>query len=99
MRYFEFHAETPYYGADETELCTYPDDVTEEQLNDDCETWGRNHCEGYEYLATGWDEEWEDEEERDSVVEDYWNGCGWGWNELTLDEYLEKREEEFGLGG
>lgn len=91
MRYFEFYAETPYNGADETELCTYPDDVTEKQLNDDCETWGRSHCEGYEYLATGWDEEWEDEEELESIVEDYWNDCGWGWNELTLDEYLTKR--------
>lgn len=89
MRYFEFYAETPYCGTDETELCTYPDDVAEEQLYDDCEAWGRSHCGGYEYLAI----EFEDEEVWESIAEDYWNDCSWGWNELTFDEYLRKREE------
>ena len=94
MRYFKFYAEMPYYGTDKTELFTYPDDVTEEQLNDDCDTWGCSHCEEYEYLATGWDEEWEEEEEREAVVEQYWNDCGWDWEELDEEEFLTEKELE-----
>ena len=50
----------------------------------------RNNAEGYEYLVSGWDDEFFDtEEERDEAIEEYYADCDWCVNEITEEEYLE----------
>ena len=61
---------TPYCGTD-MEYWVYAN--SEEDINkDDIETWVYDNAEGFEYLATGWDDDFESEEER----EDYYADCG-----------------------
>ena len=72
---------TPYCGTD-TEywvLAEKEDDIDPEDMED----LVRDNAEGFEYLATGWDEDFESEEER----EDYYADCGYDISgPYTLEE-------------
>ena len=85
--YFKIVVDTPYCGTREeeyVELNTMDEAIAYAQ--DLC----RNNAEGYEYLATGWDDDYFDtEKERDEAIEDYYADCDWCVNEITEEEYFE----------
>lgn len=61
---------TPYCGTD-MERWVFAN--SEEDIDKaDLEIWIQENAETYEYLATGWEEDFEDEEARD----DYYADCG-----------------------
>lgn len=61
---------TPYCGTD-MEYWVFAD--KEEDIDKfDLEIWVQENAESYEYLATGWEEDFEDEMARD----DYYADCG-----------------------
>ena len=59
-------------------------------------------CEDYAYLAQGypWEVEeggyYDTEEEAEEDRQSYYDGCEWGWEEITLDELKEWCEEMYG---
>lgn len=93
MRYFKFIAGTPYDGTESEELFAYPDTVSNKELDTDCEDWGVRHCEGFEYLATGWSSE-ENEEDEEELKEDFWDDCYWTWEEIIEEDYNKITELE-----
>lgn len=87
MAYFEIIVETPYCG---TRMEEYVECDSMAEAESIAEELCRNNAEGYEYLVSGWDDEFFDtEEERDEAIEEYYADCDWCVNEITEEEYLE----------
>lgn len=76
---------TPYCGTDTTYwvLAAKEDDIDTEDIG----IWVQENAEGFEYLAPGWDGDFETEEDR----EDFYAGCGCGLSgPYELDEAVEE---------
>lgn len=76
---------TPYCGTDTTYwvFADHEGDIPKEELDD----WVHENAESFEYLATGWDEDFETEEDR----EDYYADCGCDISgPYTLEEAAEE---------
>ena len=87
MAYFQIVVDTPYCGTRQEE---YIECETIKEAESIAEELCRNNAEGYEYLVTGWDDEYFDtEEERDEAIEDFYGDCDWYVNEITAEEYFE----------
>ena len=85
MKYIRFWAETEFCGTDEESFEDFEDNVTEEELDEYAEDRGIQNAESFEYLATGWDEDFENDDERDN----YYASCSWGWEEISKEEFEE----------
>lgn len=72
-----------YCGCDETE-------VLEVENMEEAETYANENTyqygESYEHVATGWDEDFESEEDRDY----YYENCTYSIEEITEEEYQEE---------
>ena len=88
MRYFHLSGGNGYCGCDWDEYIA----VTEEELESDpfyvescADNFAYEYAESYEYVVTGWDEDWECDEDREDYydsISDYTN-----WEEITEEEY------------
>lgn len=84
MRYFKFHGGNGYCGCDFTDYVAFEDDeVDEDLLNEYDEEFARNNAESFSHVATGWCEDWEDEQEE----EDYYANAWCVHEEITEEEY------------
>ncbi len=91
MRYFEFMAETPYAGTENTDYYAFEDNVTTEELEQLADELNTQNAESFEYLVTGWDDdEYEDKDERQEVLDDYYADCFCTYREITKEEYEEE---------
>lgn len=86
MRYIKFEVYTSYVGTEDTIYEKFSDDTTDSFLEEYLDELIRNNAESYEYLATGWDEEFDDEEEKDN----YYADCGGYWEEITKEKFDEE---------
>lgn len=75
MRYIRFRGSTPYCGTAYDEVEEFDDSVTDEELDEISEDKRLQNAESYEYLATGWGDDFETEEEREQYYED----CEGSW--------------------
>ena len=76
---------TPYCGSD-MEYWVFADSE-DDILKDDLETWAYENGESYEYLATGWGEDFESEEVRD----EYYAECCYSiTGPYTLEDAIEE---------
>lgn len=82
--YYRFTAWTPYAGTEDEFCCEFDKPLTEQELKEMLEEHIQTTAEGYEYLATGWDGDFEDEEERNN----YYADCDGEWEEITEEEYI-----------
>lgn len=89
MRYFLFKGGTPYCGCDFEDVRALPDEVTEQELDALASEMAYENGETYSYCHTGWDEEFEDEEDEES----YFGDCYCNWREMTEEEYAEWKKE------
>ena len=94
MRYFKFEADTPICGTENVYFEKFPDDVTEETLNDFAVDYAQQNGESFSWGVFGWHvdpvEEGEmTEEEYQQEMEFYWEGCICDWEEISEEEYLE----------
>ena len=85
-RYIKFIVGAPYIGTEETIYEIYSGDTTDDFLNEVLEEHIRNNAESYEYLACGWGEDFESEEDRDN----YYADCGGYWEEITKEKFDEE---------
>ena len=58
----------------------------EEHLNALAEEYNQENAETYSYLATGWEEDFETDEDE----ENYYYDCTCYWEEITEEEYSER---------
>ena len=94
MFYFRFTANTPYSGTENSYCQAFENRPTERDL----EAWANEFCtsnaEGFEYLVTGWgDDVFEDEDERQEAIDNYYADCDCYFEEITEEEYLEEMGE------
>lgn len=83
MRYFFVHGGTGYCGCDFEDVFECPDEVTEAEVDQITSEMALDNGEIYEYVASGWEEEFETEQDRD----DYYAGCWCDWEEITKEQY------------
>ena len=88
-RYIYFTGGTGYCGCDFEEVMEYPDGTPDEILDIDAQEKAIDNGESFEHVATGWDDDFETDEER----EDYYAECWCNWTEITKEEYDEKVAE------
>lgn len=92
--YIHFSFSNGYCGCDEEDyICRTiaNDDISQQAIDDsiqeEFEDKMYEYLEEYEYIATGWGEDWESEEDR----EEYYQGGYCGWEYITEEEYHEGR--------
>lgn len=85
MRYIKFCGGTEYLGTDYEQVDAYPDDITDEDLNDEAKTIAESNAEDCEYLATGWDDDFQSEEDREAYYDSIW----YSWQPISEEKYKE----------
>lgn len=81
-RYIIVTRSNGYCGCDSTECYIFPEGTTNEEIDKYIEEGMYDYAESYEYVARGWDEDWEDEDE----AEAYYNECCFDWHDATEEE-------------
>ena len=87
MVYVKFSGGNGYCGCDFEEYEAYDHEVDDDFLNEVLDELVRDNGESFEYVATGWDNDFESEEERES----YYSNCSGSWEIITEEEYRENR--------
>ena len=88
MFYFKFTADTPYCGTEDTDYRKFEERPTDADLDEIAEEFSHGNAESYEYLVTGWNNEYfEDEDEEAEAVENYYADCTGTWEEITEEEF------------
>lgn len=88
MKYIKFYGGNGYCDCDFEQYEVYEDkEVNEDFLNDIAEELGMDNAQSFEYVVTGWDEDFESEEDR----EIYYENIEYGWVEITKEEYEENQ--------
>lgn len=84
VRYVKVVAETGYCGTDcdEFYLCV---GVTDEMLDEDAEEMSYTNAEQYEYMIDR--DDYEDEDEYQEAIEQYYEDCSGWWEEVNPDDY------------
>lgn len=88
-RYIRFIGGNGYCGCDIDEVEVFPDDTTDKELDQCADDMAMENGESFEDVATGWDRDFESEEER----EDYYDGCYCSWHEISEEDYKEMKGE------
>lgn len=89
MRYIKFTGGTEYCGTDFTLVREYDDNISEDDLDEEAAILANDTGADFEYMATGWDDGFETDEERET----YYEGCWCYWDEISKEEYDEFEEE------
>ena len=94
MRYFKFSAATPYCGTEEERYLAFPDNVTEEELEEYADDLARENGEGFEYMVFGWDADPVDDgemtqEEYDEQIDNFYADCHCEYVEVSKEEFEE----------
>lgn len=87
MKYIKFYGGNGYCGCDFEQYEAYEDNITEDALAEIAYDLANDNAQSYEYIVTGWDEDFESEEERENYYED----VEYGWEEVTKEEYEENQ--------
>lgn len=82
-RYIHFMGETPYAGTSYDEYVKFDDDTPDSEIDCYSDDLCHENAESFEYLETGWDDDWESEEDR----ENYYESCYGSWEEISKEEY------------
>lgn len=80
--YFKLECYTPYAGTDQIDYLEFD---SEEEGNGYGEDTAAENAGSYSYLASGWGEDFENEE----AEEDYYSNCGYILTEVSKEEFEE----------
>lgn len=91
MFYFRFTADTPYCGTELIDYQKFEERPTDAELDEIAEDMAQSNAESFEYLVTGWnDDNFDDKDEEEEALEDYYADCTGTWAEITEEEYTER---------
>lgn len=88
MRYIHFIGGNNYCGCDIDEYITCDDDFSDSALDVIAGDMAWDNGESFEYVATGWNEGFESEQDE----EDYYSNCWCDWVEVSKEEYEENKK-------
>lgn len=91
MKYVRFYGGNGYCGCDYEEYQVFEDDVPEDEIETYATELGYENAENYEYVVTGWNEDFETEDDRQEYYEDALSYCGWDY--CTKEEFEENTKE------
>lgn len=91
MYYYHFIADTPYCGTEYHELLETKQLMTQKEIKEYCEDVRIQNAECYSYLETGWEDDWESEEQ----AEEYFSNCSCYCEEITDPDRWEELKEEY----
>lgn len=84
--YVRFFGGNGYCGCDYEEYqCFDSADITEAELNQMSSDMAYENAETYEYVVTGWDTDWESDEDRADYFDNALSYCGWDY--CSKEEY------------
>lgn len=87
MKFYKVTLDTPYCGTESTE---YISAETKRDAEEQAGEMLQAHAESYEYLITGWDGEYfDDEEEMEMALENYYADCSFELEEISEEEFNE----------
>ena len=91
MKYVRFYGGNGYCGCDYEYYESFGDDVSENEIETYATELGYENAEAYEYVVTGWNEDFETEDDRQEYYEDALSYCGWDY--CTKEEFEENTKE------
>lgn len=91
MKYVRFYGGNGYCGCDYEYYESFGDDVSESEIETYATELGYENAESYEYVVTGWNEDFETEDDRQEYYEDALSYCGWDY--CTEEEFEENTKE------
>ena len=91
MKYVRFYGGNGYCGCDYEEYHVFDDDMSESEIETYAIELGYENAENYEYVVTGYDEDFETEDDRQQYYEDALSYCGWDY--CTKEEFEENVKE------
>lgn len=91
MKYVRFYGGNGYCGCDYEYYESFGDDVSESEIETYATELGYENAESYEYVVTGWNEDFETEDDRQEYYEDALSYCGWDY--CTKEEFEENTKE------
>lgn len=87
MRYIHFTGGNGYCGCDIDEYVEFEGDTLDEDLDQYAADLAADNGETFSYVATGWGEDFESEQEEN----DYYENCWCNWEEVSEEEYEENK--------
>lgn len=94
MFYYKFTADTIFCGTENEYHVVTKEPLTEKEIDSMREEFARENAESFEYLLTGWeDDAFEDEDEREEALNNYYADAECSCEEITKEQY----EEELGI--
>lgn len=91
MRYIHFYGSAGYCGTDYDDFQVFDSNIGDSELNQISEDMAYDCAQSYSYLHTGWEEDFENEEDEEQYYENAMSYCG--WEELSKKEWEKKKEE------
>lgn len=98
MIYVKFTVSTPYVGTENEIVAAYYDETPEKSIDEEFYEEVRYNAEQYEYLVTGWNDEYledsDDEDEREATFQNFYEEaleCS-HWEYITKEEYDDESE-------
>lgn len=82
MRYIVVERSNDYCGCDSEEYYAFPDDTPDAFIDNFIEDGMLEYAEAYEWVARGWGNDWESEEDKQW----YYESCSFSWREATEEE-------------
>lgn len=90
MIYVRFYGGNGYCGCDYEEYEAFSDNYPVDMIDDYSNELAYDNAETFEYVVTGWGEDWESEEDRDWYYETALDYCGWDY--CSQEEYEENQQ-------
>lgn len=91
MRYIHFYGSAGYCGTDYHDFQVFDEDTEDYELNQISEDIAYDCAQSYSYLHTGWEGDFENEEDEEMYYEDAMGYCGWA--ELSKQEWEDLKEQ------
>jgi hypothetical protein len=89
MQYVRLVFDNGYCGCEEENYLAFDDECTEKDINAYAQENLQDYAESYAHVATGWDNDFEDEE--DEVY--YYESCYYDWDFISKEEWEENNGE------
>lgn len=85
MKYVHFSGSNGYCGTDYDEYMAFEDDYSENEICEYSDELAHSNAESYEYMETGWDSDFESEDDREAYYDDAMTYCSWDY--CSKEEY------------
>lgn len=83
MLYVKCFCENGYCGCDMEDVLTFEEGTSEIEIDECIRDIAIDHAESFEYVATGWGNDFESDEDRDF----YYENIDYSWKYITKEEY------------